>query len=51
MKLDKILNDGIQYYWEKNYEQAIECLNQIISFNPNYAKAYHYRALARRRLE
>ncbi|MGD1715189.1 hypothetical protein [Dapis sp. BLCC M172] len=49
MDLDEIIKNGIEYYGQKNYEQAIEYFNQIISFNPNYTKAYHYRALVRRR--
>ncbi|HEY9697182.1 MAG TPA: DnaJ domain-containing protein [Trichocoleus sp.] len=28
---------------ERNYEEAIECLNAAIRINPNYAEAYRYR--------
>ncbi|HAO11521.1 MAG TPA: hypothetical protein DCQ51_10205 [Planktothrix sp. UBA8407] len=51
LDLQQILNRGIDNYQEKNYEQALEDFNQVISINPLFAKAYHYRGWIYRILE
>ncbi|MFB2923946.1 reverse transcriptase domain-containing protein [Aerosakkonema funiforme] len=51
MDADQILRSAICQYIQKNYEEALANFNQVISLNPNYAKAYHYRGLLYRKLE
>lgn len=44
MDTQELLNRGIDRYKQRDYENALEDFNQVISLNPTLAKAYHYRA-------
>ncbi len=43
MDTQELLQRGIDRYKQRDYENALEDFNQVISLNPTLAKAYHYR--------
>lgn len=50
MDINELIVQGISYYIQRNYGEALECFNQAISHDDiNYVQAYHYRGLIHRR--
>lgn len=49
MDINELIVQGISYYTQGNYGEAIECFNQAISHDINCVQAYHYRGFIRRR--
>ncbi|WP_293143928.1 MULTISPECIES: reverse transcriptase domain-containing protein [unclassified Microcoleus] len=50
MDTSDLIIQGIYYYMQRNYGEALECFNQaIINDDMNCVQAYHYRGLIRRR--
>lgn len=49
MDINELIVQGISYYMQRNYGEAIECFNQAIYHDINCVQAYHYRGLIRRR--
>ncbi len=50
MDTSELIVQGISYYIQRNYGEALECFNQaIIKDDINCVQAYHYRGLIRRR--
>ena len=50
MDTSDLIIQGISYYMQRNYGEALECFNQaIINDDMNCVQAYHYRGLIRRR--
>ncbi|MEG3975504.1 reverse transcriptase domain-containing protein [Microcoleus sp. herbarium8] len=49
MDLNELIVQGISYYMQGNYGEALECFNQAISHDLNCVQAYHYRGLIHRR--
>ena len=40
------LLEGLTYYLRKKHEEAIECYNKALEFNPQFANAYNNRGVA-----
>lgn len=49
MDTSELIVQGIYYYTQRNYGDALECFNQAISHDINCVQAYHYRGLICRR--
>ena len=50
MDINELIVQGISYYIQRNYGEALECFNQAISHDDiNCVQAYHYRGLIHRR--
>jgi retron-type reverse transcriptase len=49
MDINELIFQGVSYFKQGNYDEALECFNQAISRDPNCIQAYHYRCLIHRR--
>ncbi|MCC3588179.1 MAG: tetratricopeptide repeat protein [Microcoleus sp. PH2017_29_MFU_D_A] len=49
MDINELIFQGVSYFKQRNYDEALECFNQAISCDLNCVQAYHYRCLIHRR--
>lgn len=45
-RADKLFRQGMNWYWSKNYEKAVPCLEEATKLNPGDADAFFYLGVA-----